>query len=286
MEKSSNFDDSCLSRLMESVAGQTGSIVNLHDLAGITLKVPDLRIKPDQHLHHGKYCRFAKAHGHNAECGRNKEKSLHVARKTQKPFWGCCPMGIWDLAFPVVMDGRVLAVLYLGYFRTKQPMLTVRGATFKGPQPPVLLSTTKPALLKAARVLAQCILWLIQDWRRTGGSFETMHSIDFYEQATRRFIDTHFSEPVRLSDYAAQLRVHPNHLGKMVRKTFGETFVTLLRERRLEQAKLLLRTGDDSVTRIAYECGFHDGNYFSTVFARHVGMSPRQYRSRSRTNQA
>ena len=51
-----------------------------------------------------------------------------------------------------------------------------------------------------------------------------------------------------------------------------------LPRRRIEQAKVLLKGTDRNVTTIAYETGFQDSNYFSTIFQKEVGVSPRGYR--------
>jgi len=107
-----------LSRLMEVLAEETGGVINLHDVSGVTLQVPDLRLKPDQSLHHGAYCRFAKYHGLNVTCSKNKERSVAIARVRQRPFAGHCPFGIWELAVPIVHEHTLLAVLYVGHFRT------------------------------------------------------------------------------------------------------------------------------------------------------------------------
>lgn len=47
---------------------------------------------------------------------------------------------------------------------------------------------------------------------------------------------------------------------------------------RIEEAKRLLRTTDQSVSDIAVESGFESFSYFSTVFKKVVGMTPVQYR--------
>ena len=47
---------------------------------------------------------------------------------------------------------------------------------------------------------------------------------------------------------------------------------------RIARACRLLRTSEDSITRIAFETGFEDSNYFSRQFRKVMGVSPREYR--------
>ena len=42
----------------------------------------------------------------------------------------------------------------------------------------------------------------------------------------------------------------------------------------------LLRYGNMTISDVAAECGFDDSNYFSVVFSRASGVSPRDYRQR------
>jgi AraC-like DNA-binding protein len=56
------------------------------------------------------------------------------------------------------------------------------------------------------------------------------------------------------------------------------TPITYLNRCRINQAKLLLRQTDKSVTAIALEVGFADSGYFSRIFGREVGMTPIAFR--------
>ena len=48
--------------------------------------------------------------------------------------------------------------------------------------------------------------------------------------------------------------------------------------RRLGEAKNLLRHSSIPIADVGTRCGFPDAGYFSTVFKRHEGMSPAEYR--------
>ncbi len=60
----------------------------------------------------------------------------------------------------------------------------------------------------------------------------------------------------------------------------GQTFVEYLTAVRLEAAKELLRTSDARMSDIAFDVGYQEPHYFSYLFKKHVGVSPREYRSR------
>ncbi|MNI91371.1 HTH-type transcriptional regulator YesS [compost metagenome] len=57
------------------------------------------------------------------------------------------------------------------------------------------------------------------------------------------------------------------------------TFVAYLLHIRMEAAKELLRTTDLKAFEIAEKVGYQEPNYFSFSFKKHVGVSPKEYRS-------
>src|SRR5262245_15112088 len=72
--------------------------------------------------------------------------------------------------------------------------------------------------------------------------------------------------------------VSPRHFSRSFRRVFGETPHQYLVSRRLERARHLLRTTDDTVAEICLSVGFTSVGSFTTSFTRHVGVSPTTYR--------
>ena len=52
-----------------------------------------------------------------------------------------------------------------------------------------------------------------------------------------------------------------------------------INRKRCENAAALLQGTDERVQEIAYLVGFEDSNYFTNVFTKYMGMSPREYRN-------
>ena len=58
------------------------------------------------------------------------------------------------------------------------------------------------------------------------------------------------------------------------REITGRTAISYVNEYRLTKARALLLTGERSISEVAAECGFPDGNYFSRLFTKHFGETP------------
>jgi AraC family transcriptional regulator, transcriptional activator of pobA len=94
-------------------------------------------------------------------------------------------------------------------------------------------------------------------------------------------IDRHRGEPLSLRDVARDLGMTPGHLTTVVRRRTGRTVQEWIIERRMAEARNLLSDTELPVAEIARRVGMSDPGYFSRLFRRTHGTSPRQWRRRS-----
>ena len=104
---------------------------------------------------------------------------------------------------------------------------------------------------------------------------ERMHRILHY-------LETHYSEPVRLSEIAEREGLTQTYLSHLFREQLHIPFQDYLARLRLEAAMLLLRQSDTTLTDAAYACGFSDPKYLNRSFQKNLGMSPRQWLQENR----
>ena len=67
------------------------------------------------------------------------------------------------------------------------------------------------------------------------------------------------------------------HLHRKMKELTGFAVTEFIRNIRLEQAARLLREQKLNITQVAYTVGFSNLGYFSTVFRKHFGISPRDF---------
>jgi two-component system, response regulator YesN len=89
-----------------------------------------------------------------------------------------------------------------------------------------------------------------------------------------------------LADVAAAFRVSPNHLSTVFKKYSGIGFNEYVARAKVEKAKELLLAGGHRMFEVAQILGFEDAFYFSKVFKRVTGLSPREFRLRTATERA
>jgi len=94
-------------------------------------------------------------------------------------------------------------------------------------------------------------------------------------------LEKHFAEHWRVADYANALAVSPTHLSRVTSAATGHPATRLIEERLVREARRNLVYTNLPVSKIAYALGFADPAYFSRVFARATGQSPRDFRARA-----
>jgi AraC family transcriptional activator of pobA len=99
-------------------------------------------------------------------------------------------------------------------------------------------------------------------------------------QKFRAQIEAHYLTHWRVADYARVLNVSPTHLGRLTRAATGVSPLQLIESRCLREARRQLAYTNLSITTIAYALGYADPAYFSRVFTRDAGISPRDFRAR------
>lgn len=262
-----------LTELMRFGEQKSGAVICLEPLHCAFVGETPLRLAPDQFLHHGSFCRYRKTHQGLADCSRNKARSMEIARRG-RAFSGCCPCGIWDLVLPVIWNGELAGVLYLGSLAGRpRPELHAHGF----PRLPVT-----EARKQELRQLGKFIVRFIQiELERCGRSGPVRGDDANYLLLAQHFIGENYNLPIALSDLAGQLKMNSNYLGGVLKRSGGKTFRQLLNERRIHEAKLRIQLHvEESIQSIAAGCGFPDSNYFCSVFKKLTGYAPTVYRKR------
>ena len=114
------------------------------------------------------------------------------------------------------------------------------------------------------------------------------HSMNHYSSVIQRtitYIDADLSGDLRLRNLAAAQNVNASYLSSLFKKETGETITEHVNRKRMEHALHLLQTTKLQVQSIAQYCGISDLNYFSKLFKKQMGMTPREYRAAFGNNQ-
>ena len=98
-------------------------------------------------------------------------------------------------------------------------------------------------------------------------------------QQAVRYIDSHFTqESLSLNQVAREVNISANYLSAVFSQEIGATFTEYVTAKRMDRAKELLRTTDKRSGEVAAAVGYKDPHYFSFLFKKTQGCTPRDYR--------
>lgn len=92
------------------------------------------------------------------------------------------------------------------------------------------------------------------------------------------YIDHHLAEGLQLVQLAQIVDLSPSHFARLFKQSTGRTPHQYTMQCRLEAAKWLLITQQDSIEQISSELGFANPGQFATFFRKHTGLTPSAYR--------
>jgi len=99
----------------------------------------------------------------------------------------------------------------------------------------------------------------------------------------QEYIDHHYSNPdLSLNQVAAHVNLSPSHFSTVFSQETDSTFKEYLTEIRIKKAKELLRTTTLKSFEISHKIGYNDPHYFSSVFKKNTGLSPKNFRLQAR----
>lgn len=105
----------------------------------------------------------------------------------------------------------------------------------------------------------------------------------FIELLERQFPIENTTQVLQLrtaTDFADTLKVHVNHLNKVLKETTGKTTTEIIASRLTQEAKILLKQTSWNISEIAYSLGFEEVAHFSNFFKKQTRISPLAFRDR------
>lgn len=97
----------------------------------------------------------------------------------------------------------------------------------------------------------------------------------------KNYIDSHYAENITLDILSNLSYVNKFHLVHLFTKQMGISPINYLINKRIEESKNLLTTTNYSVRDISTIVGFSNSSYFSQMFKKITGCSPREYKTKN-----
>ncbi len=93
------------------------------------------------------------------------------------------------------------------------------------------------------------------------------------------YIKEHILTSMSLEDIAKHVQVHPNYLSSLFKSNVGESLISFMNRKKVEESKYFLHHSESSLLDIAHLFGFCNQSYYSSLFKKYTGTTPRHYRN-------
>lgn len=252
-----------------------------------------LQILSDYIIHQNPYCMFVKGNASLwSRCICLKGDIIKALERTGGPILGTCHCGVAEYIVPVISKGKVAGYLSAGYFRPEEHVLRKRlrqtAARYDfdlGELSQIYRENIPeqqqipPELIAAMGTLSLLFSSLADDiplWNSELTSARTQHRL-LMQQAVE-YLHVRYGRDISLDSLAKFCNCSISFLQHLFKQYYGVTVSAYLESIRMEKARLLLKNSELPVGQIAMRVGYHDANYFSTVFTKNHKLSPSSYR--------
>lgn len=218
----------------------------------------------------------------------DREAQEHVKREKQTYIYHC-HLGLTEALIPVMYDGDVAAMFFIGQIVGEGPerpdfgeiydRLSEADGQYFTPERKsefesaygTLTAMSSDETAAVCRMIEMLIPYL---WEKKLISFNN----NTLPAKIADFAGYNINKRITSGDMCAFLNISRSHLYRTIRREYGVSFSEYINMVKLEKACALLRTTDLTVKEIALSLGYADINYFSRIFKKYIGVSALKYR--------
>ncbi|MGN7761580.1 response regulator transcription factor [Paenibacillus sp. 22594] len=97
-----------------------------------------------------------------------------------------------------------------------------------------------------------------------------------------QYISERLNYDLGIEEVANRIGISSSYFCLLFKNRFAMTFVEYVTQQRMEAAKFMLASSDKSITAISAGVGYQERRYFTKVFQKQTGMTPKEYRDQHR----
>ncbi len=235
--------------------------------------------------HQNPYCHYVKTvYGKWGTCICHQKKVL-AACKTGA-FFGCCHAGVGEFVYPIKSGDMVVGFVSVsGFLSDVSEEKLLHFAKKHGIASRELsdlahryLSQDIPVRQTVDAVIEPLILLLEAYFEQKREQCTDEMALSY---RVLRYVTENCHTKLTMGELAAHFHYSVSTLSHLFLKNSGKSLPAYIEDLRLNEAKWYLANSDTSITEIAMFLGYNSSNYFSSMFKKRCGMTPREYRNRS-----
>ncbi len=233
-----------------------------------------LRPRQESTIHSSAVCTEMKARrGGFERCYLCRNTAIDKACREKQAFGGLCINGVYEYVHPILENGEVVCVLFVGNILPRKDERIKRRLGSE-----TRLLSTMEAEYSSSRCASLCAL--LESYIR----FLHLHALDKGEETEREplleniksYVESNLEYDITLTSLSRIFHYNEKYLGRWFKQKSGLSFRAYLNARRVEYAKRLLLDGHP-VALAAVRAGFNNTPYFNRVFKSLTSCTPSEF---------
>ncbi len=238
--------------------------------------------------HQNPYCHYVKTvYGKWEECICRQSKVY--AHCKNGSFFGCCYAGVGEFVYPVKNNGEIACFISVSGFFTdvtmekaehfaRKSLIDFGGLAVLAKKH---LTPDVPQKSSVDAVIEPLVFMLEAYFEQT--KEPDMADVRLYNKVLR-YVTENCHSRLTMKKLSEKFNYSVSTLSHLFLKNSGKSLPAYIDELRLMEAEWYLANSQTSITEIALFLGYSSSNYFSSVFRKKHGMTPREYRNRFKAN--
>lgn len=245
--------------------------------------------------HYCEFCERARAlPAGRASCeASDRRQAVELARQYREPFFFECHMGMRELVIPLMREGDLLGIIFVGQCRLDDcytPVIrsNARRAGGDGEEFAALYDRLpiigRKDLYNVGKILSRYFDAKILSTNLLLSEGDGDDQSADLPTAMQIYIRKNYRDRISAGSVAEFFHIHPSYASRIFSQKHGVTMTDYINGVRIEEAKLLLRNTDVPIGNVALNVGFDDPNYFTRIFRKTAGCSPCRFRTSEKSD--
>ena len=211
---------------------------------------------------------------YNACLEAKRKKSCHIYK---------CHAGLTEAVSPIMVEEKIVGYIMLGQIleveSVEQSWNSIKDYIYgfdldKERVKRLYLEKqnySRSRIVSAAKIMEACAAYLLLSKMIVFNDNSAAKELDTY-------IRNNMAKDLSVDKICRDLNISRVKLYSISESAYGTSVAEHIRKTRVDAAQKMLAKSEEKIGKIADKCGFYDYNYFTKVFKKYVGMTPRDYR--------
>ncbi len=234
----------------------------------------------EKQIHSSPVCDEMKSRNNGYKrCFFCRNLAIKKAIDTRESFDGLCINGIYEYTRPVVIDGEIACVIFVGNIMPEDALSNKLKLGLLESEH-LLNTIEKNFPRKKCEKIADIVESYIRMLLEVSLGKSSNEDFDPLIENLKNYIEANIEYQIDITLLAKIFHYNEKYLGRLFKRKTGYTFSEYINQRRIERGREMLLKNDETIINISSKIGFNNVTYFNRVFKRCYKMTPSEYRQK------